>query len=375
MRTSYDVIVIGETPTAALFIVAFVARNPGAAVLHLRLRDAPATVGWTRAFDPGDLPSEAARALEPWIEPRHRIVFPNLDRVFARPLAALTPERLNTAWKNAMVVHPDSRAFDVADVVAGERVHVSDGTTFSAPWIIDARTPDAPHGQNVRMQLQSWVLTCEAAPPAVLMAHDASTTDAFTFLRVVPTAADRAVVTRVVLGAETTLPAWDDGRMLAAARRFLHGTPSIIARESGSVPLPVGSRTIDAGPPLRVAAADGWLHPGTGDDTVVVTQLGAALAAADPRDPGVVLRAQALQQTQRSAFPCLMNELVFRATPPASRWMVFQHFMGMEADIVQRYMGLADTSSDRKRIVFRRPPPGVHLLKAAAILSRYGLRG
>jgi hypothetical protein len=49
--------------------------------------------------------------------------------------------------------------------------------------------------------------------------------------------------------------------------------------------------------------------------------------------------------------------------------------MGMEADIVQRYMGLADTSSDRKRIVFRRPPPGVHLLKAAAILSRYGLRG
>lgn len=380
MRTSFELIVIGSGSTADILLTSFLFARPDGAVLHIDVPGLADAGRWTRTFHPSHLPGfhkDVQHHLISHVLAEHAVRFPGFERHMGRPLAVLTPEHLRESAARLLRSRPENLRITAREAVTGadHKVFLPDGNTFSAPVVVDLRPSGRAPSHVVYQHLDGFrwrVRPPRIAVAARLMDADIPQHRGFTFIRQVPLPPDGLLVTRSVFSESPAPPP-----RLRPSELLPQGIEAVelIAEETVSMAVPWRAPRVDPALPLRLNPQDGWCHPATGDELLPVARFGADIAEAINRGETPAITPLVRNHQARLAFPSLLNELIFRATPAASQWKVFKHFHEGDVDLIERFFGLEETPGDRLRLVFRRPPPGVNLLKAAAILSRHGFSG
>lgn len=395
---AWDYILVGGGLQNGLIALSVLERDPDAKVLLLE-RDEALGGNHTWSFHLGSIPDEVSRqswfpALVEHYWPSYRVRFEGLERVVHHAYATCSSARFAEVLTERFGRAPNARlatGCEVTDVGAHEVRCVRDGevSVETGHLVVDARGPR--DGMVGRAGFQKFVgLEVELEPngdaggtgPLDLGVCDLMDTTVpqdggFRFFYVLPFSPTRALIedTRFTNGPELDEAAMTR-EVFAYIQRRGWRVREVVRSERGVLPMPWRP----AGPVPRVAPLvagyrGGWFHPATGYSVPVAVRLAAFVANRGPH--GLFDRdfdALASEHEQQSRFAYLLNELLFEAADPDSRWKVFRHFYALPDELVLRFYGLTLSASDKRKMFLRKPPPGVNFLKAMRILPAWGLR-
>lgn len=393
--TRWDYILVGGGLQNGLIALAVLNQNPQARILLLEREDRLGG-NHTWSFHLGSIPAEALGPegwFLPLVEhrwPSYRVRFPGLERVIPQAYATCSSERFAQVLEARFGAAPNAKirlGAEVTDLGGNEvrYVHEGQATLASGHLVVDARGPR--EGFAGRSGFQKFVgLEVEvehrpdgSAPFSLETADlmDATVTQegGFRFVYVLPFSPTRALVEDTYF---TNGDALDRETLRRRVLDYLSArgltVREVLREEHGVLPMPWRA----AGPvprqaPLVAGYRGGWFHPATGYSVPVAMRLARFVAT---RAPDAVFGRDfenlATEQEQQSRFAYLLNELLFCAAEPEQRWKVFRHFYGLPDDLVLRFYGLELSGADKRRMFFRKPPPGVSILKAMRILPSWG---
>lgn len=397
---AWDYILVGGGLQNGLIALSVLERDPDAKLLMIE-RDPMLGGNHTWSFHLGSIPDEVQR--QSWFPrliehswPAYSVRFEGLERTVRHAYATcssarfaeVVSERFSRA-KNARL----ATGCEVTDVGSHEVRVVSNGVVSveTGDLVVDARGPR--DGMVGRAGFQKFVgLEVELEPSAdgprgadgplelgvcELMDTTVPQDGGFRFFYVLPFSPTRALIedTRFTNGPELDEAAMTR-EVFAYIQRRGWRVREVVRTERGVLPMPWRP----AGPIPRVAPLvagyrGGWFHPATGYSVPVAVRLAAFVAEKGARATfGRDFDALATEQEQQSRFAYLLNELLFEAADPDSRWKVFRHFYALPDELVLRFYGLTLSASDKRKMFLRKPPPGVNFLKAMRILPAWGLR-
>jgi len=331
---------------------------------------------------PGAAPHDPARELlEPLVAfrwPRYEVRFPDRTRVLASAYLGFTSEDLARELSASFAVRPQSALLTGAEVVEVGAHHVllADGQRFEGDLVIDARGPEQLQLDPDATGYQKFYgLDVTLAAPhglshPLLMDATVAQLEGYRFLYVLPLDERRVLVedTRFATAPELDRPAMR-AALLAELRRRGWTVAHEHRAEHGVLAMPWRGEVAPlAGSPVRAGYAGGWLHPATGYSLPLATRF--ALAVADGPADGALARLDALRRDIAKQLPYMhrLNRLLFQCFDPEAMWNVFSRFYGKPEPLIERFYALRTTPTDRTRILLGRPPSGVKLARALAIL-------
>jgi lycopene beta-cyclase len=161
-------------------------------------------------------------------------------------------------------------------------------------------------------------------------------------------------------------------RSLAYAEGAGFAPFEVVREEEGVLPLPWSGplpRPLEA--PLAAGYGAGFFHPVTGYSFPVAVRVASLVAGLPPeRALGPELQSLARRHRAQARFGHLLNWLMFRAYPAASRWHVLERFYReMPDETIRRFYALDMTVADRARLLLGRPPRGFSFRLAWASLE------
>lgn len=304
--------------------------------------------------------------------------FPDFERTLDSAYAGFGSDALATALEAAFAAWPGSELICEAEVVdvGPHTVTLADGRTLSGDLVIDGRGPERLDLGGAGTGYQKFVgLDVELAAPhgvarPLLMDATVPQRDGFRFLYVLPLGPRRLLVedTRFSLEKRVDASAWRADLIALMAARGWHIARELRA-ERGVLPMPWGGQVAaPAASPVLAGFAGGWLHPATGYSLPVAVRFALAVAAG-PAD-AVFERLIALHRdvSRRQPYMYRLNRLLFQCFDPEDMWHVFARFYRKPQPLIERFYALRSTPSDRTRMFLGRPPKGVKLARALAIL-------
>jgi lycopene beta-cyclase len=382
VRAAFDYVLVGGGLQNALLALALRERRPTA---HLALVEREATLGGnhTWSFHEGDVPEAARGWVEPLVAhrwPSYEVRFPGFERTLRQAYATIPSARVDAVVRERLEDAPGCAVITgVAAAEVGPRVvRLEDGRHLEGTLVVDARGPGR-RATGTGAGFQKFVgvelrLRRRAAPARpVVMDATVPQVDGFRFAYVLPLAEDRVLVEDTYFSDTDAL----EGealreRALAYAHERGLSPFEVVREEEGVLPLPwTGLLPRPRGSPLVAGYAGGFFHPVTGYSLPVAVRLASLLASLPPaRALGPELDTFARRHRAQARFAHLLNWLMFRAYPPASRWHVLERFYReMPEETIRRFYALDMTLRDRARLLLGRPPRGFSFRLAWAHLQ------
>jgi lycopene beta-cyclase len=293
--------------------------------------------------------------------------------------AAITSAHFDRVLREAFASHPNAELWLGRSVreIDGTLVWLDDGSTLSAPLVIDARGPSRIAGDGsyshaqpscgyqkfVGLELRFDAPHALAHP--ILMDATVPQDDGFRFFYVLPLGSDRLLVEDTAFSLSPRL----DKRALRAsvleyARRF--GRVDAITREEhGVLPMPWSSTgRAPSGSPIAAGYQGGLFHPATGYSLPVALRFARFVAERAPHAvAGSELTAFHTRHRRQARYAELLNALLFHAFAPEDMWHVFARFYHLPDGLIERFYALSLSVLDRARILIGRPVRGFSLVR------------
>ncbi|TNF30403.1 MAG: lycopene cyclase [Deltaproteobacteria bacterium] len=374
----YTHILVGAGLHNGLTALALRQHQPDARVLLLERGPRPAG-NHTWCFHGVDPDADVRALLGPLVEhtwPRQEVVFPDHRRVVETSYSGFTSASLADQLERAFADWPGSALMCGVTVaeIGPDHVVTEDGRRFTGDLVIDARGPGYQAPTSDAGYQKFYGLDVELEAPhgldhPLLMDATIPQIEGFRFLYVLPLDDRRCIIedTRFAL-----TPTLDLQRMRSALLAEIARRGWRVARERreehGVLPMTWSGGPEPVASPVRAGYAGGWLHPGTGYSLPVAVRF--ALAVARGGRDQTLERLDALRQdlTRRLPFYQRLNRLLFQCFAPEDMWNVFTRFYRKPEALIERFYALRATPTDRTRILLGRPPRGVNLGRALALL-------
>jgi lycopene beta-cyclase len=365
---------------SSLIALALFARRPGVRVAMIE-RGPHVGGNHTWCFHADDVPSGAKDLVAPLIAhrwPAYEVAFPRLMRRVEAPYAAITATGLARVVKARFEGSQGSLLCTgvAANKVGSGSVTLSDGRTFEANLVVDARGPEngvlgQPVGYQKFVGLELELSEPHGLQIPRLMDARVPQLDGFRFVYLLPFAERRLLIEDTYFADQPRLEVAEIGeRVLAYARTSGFEVKRVIRAESGILPLP--SRRDPPPPaasPLVAGYAGGWFHPGTAYSFPVALRLAMHVAQAWP---GRIFDAAwdrlVGEHRAQFRFAALLNRMIFAWFEPAQRYRVFERFYRLPDPTIGRFYALRTTARDRLRILCGSAPAGL----ALKVLTRQG---
>ncbi len=166
-------------------------------------------------------------------------------------------------------------------------------------------------------------------------------------------------------------PDLNDERISRSIRSYIERRDwtikSIDREERGVLPIPLTSENIKtsvSGEAVPIGMRAGFFHSTTGYTVADTVRFAEYLAkATDPKSTELTTQGarDGLARFRRpwlsrQRFYRLLNRLLFQASEPSLRYVVFQRFYELSDDLIQRFYAGRTTWTDRLRILSGKPP-------------------
>ena len=284
-RPDVDLILVGGGLASGLIALAAKARRPE---VRIALIERASTLGGnhTWCWHAGD--THACTWVEPLVVQRwdgYAVRFPTRQRELDEAYAVTTSARLDQVVRAALTGPGDLvRTGHVAASVATDHVVLDDGSTLTAPVVVDARGPDRL--PPARAAYQKFVgLEVELAAPVgpsrpILMDAQVPQRGAFRFVYTLPFAPDRLLIEDTYYADTPELDHADiRAEVLAYAAAAGWPVQRVVREEAGVLPLPLDAVVTAhgyAGQSLTMDVLDGATLAGSQTFTVAPDVPGSA---------------------------------------------------------------------------------------------------
>ncbi|MBK8481728.1 MAG: lycopene beta-cyclase CrtY [Proteobacteria bacterium] len=376
----YDVAIVGGGLSAGLVALALLARRPQTRLAIVE-RGPRLAGNHTWCVHEDGLPADSRALLEPLVVHRwaeHEVRFPRRRRVLRSPYVCVTAERLNERVQAVVRAAPHAELQLGAEAmeVAPRSLRLADGRVLSAQVVLDGRGPrlglnEAAFGYQKFLGLELRLARAHAFRAPLLMDATGVQQDGLRFFYLLPLAADRVLVEDTCFSVRPELDRERyRARALAYAARQGLLVDAVTREEMGVLPMPMQEQS---DPPRAAAAqigyAGGFFHPATGYSLPIALRVALALAEALPREAERALAALRRSYADQARFARRLNALLFRCFPDDAMRNVFERFFGLPEALINRFYRLEMTRADRARILLGRPPEGISLRKALALIG------
>lgn len=320
-----------------------------------------------------------------WIEPlvfkrwaAQSVVFPDKERRFDCSYASLTSEHVREVLQRSAQIRIETGARVVALDATGAQLE--DGRRLEADCVIDARgfTRDAALvlGYQKFLGLEVEVGAGHGIDAPVIMDATVDQLDGYRFVYLLPFTPTRILIedTRYSDGSDLDVAELGED-ILAYAKQRGWGTPRVVRRESGVLPIALAfdAERLWSALPETVATVGmrgGFFHPTTGyslGEGVRVANLVARSWPADSATLAASIRNHALARARDQRFYRLLSRMLFRAARPEGRRVILSHFFRLPQPLIERFYAGRTTRADIAQIFFGRPP--VPVIKALSLVS------
>lgn len=381
MNNSYTHILVGAGLHNGLTALALRRHRPDARVLLIERGPRPGG-NHTWCFHGVDPDRDAQALLAPLVEhswPRQEVRFPGLERVLDTTYSGFTSESLATALEGAFADWTGSELLCgvSATSIGAHEVTLDDGRVVTGELVIDARGPDRLALDDADSGYQKFYgLDIELEAPhglthPLLMDATIPQRDGFRFLYVLPFGPRRVLVedTRFAVASDLDIARMRSDLLTEVARRGWRIARELRA-EHGVLPMPWrGATAPPSASPIQAGYAGGWLHPATGYSLPIAVRFALAVAAGPAASAPARLEVLHRDVSRRLPFMHRLNRLLFQCFAPDDMWNVFARFYKKPEPLIERFYALRSTPTDRTRILLGRPPKGVNLGRALAILA------
>ena len=363
----HDVIIAGGGLAGGLIALRLRAFRPSLDILVLEAGPVLGGVHTWSCFE-----SDLTPAIRDWLEPMvgHRwagysVRFPGYERQLTTPYLSIPSSRFasHVAAELGASVRLNT---PVADLNANIAM-LADGTTLTAPLIIDARGPtNGPLvlgwqkflGQEVELAAPHGL----AAP--IVMDATVDQLDGYRFLYTLPLSPTRLIIVdtrysdgealdKNALRADIADYAAQQGWSIAA----------VVREEDGVLPIALGGDIRawwDAsGSAASVGLRAALFHPVTGYSLPDAARLAdeiAALPRLDTASVRAAVRQRSITTWEERGYFRLLNRMLFRACAPELRYRVLGRFYRLRQPLVERFYAARPTLADKARILTGKPP-------------------
>ncbi len=335
----------------------------------------------TWSFHDNDI-SPAARAwVAPFIAqswPRQIVRFPKYSRTLSVGYNTISSETLHEAASAALgeSVLLSARVQDVAR----DGVTLTDGRSFSARCVVDARGQRPGHGLTVAYQkfvgLEVRLDKPHGQQYPVIMDATVPQRDGYRFVYTLPFSADRMLIEDTYYSDTPLidLPRLRDG-CLRYGKEQGWKIAEVIREEQGVLPVVLSG---DAEAALAKSAGDvpvlgvraGFFHHTTSYSFPFAVRCADAIAATAPLTSETLaplVRDWQRQHWRNQRFFRLLNRMLFWAAKPDRRYRVLERFYELREPLIERFYSSSLTLSDQARILAGWPP--VPLGKALRVIG------
>ena len=378
-RAHFDLALVGGGLQNALILLASLHHWPERRILLVE-RDTQLGGNHTWSFHTAAVAEDDWAFIEPLVAarwPRHRVIFPEHERVLEQPYASILSDRLDEVVRERFADHPRCQLVTgvAADEIGAHEVGLADGRRFSADLVVDARGPDRLQlsGAAGYQKFLGLELRLEEPSPITepwLMDVRVPQTDGFRFFYVLPFD-ERHVLVEDTYYSDSPKLDRDHLREEIFAYCREHGLVSadVAREEAGVLPIPVeGVAATSTRGPLVAGYQGGWFHATTGYSFPIALRLARHIAT---RIPGTAFDADyrrlAREHQRQTRFCLLLNRMMFRAFRPEDRYSPLSRFYRLPEATILRFYGLATTALDRARVVVGRPPRGFSLSRLVSV--------
>lgn len=363
----HDVIIAGGGLAGGLIALRLRAFRPS---LDIMLLEAGPVLGGVHTWScfESDLNPEIRDWLDPMIGHRwagYSVRFPGYERRLTTPYISIPSSRFAAHLSRELTgsVRLDT---PVADLNANIAM-LADGTTLTAPLIIDARGPTGGPlvlgwqkflGQEVELSAPHGL------PGPIVMDATVDQLDGYRFLYTLPLSPTRLLIEDTRYSDGEALDK-DALRADIAAYAAQQGWPiaSLVREEDGVLPIALGGHIAawwDAsGTAASVGLRAALFHPVTGYSLPDAARLADEIAALPRLDTATVraaVRQRSMAAWQERGFYRLLNRMLFRACAPEQRWHVLARFYRLGQSLVERFYAGRATLADKARILTGKPP-------------------
>ena len=363
----HDVIIAGGGLAGGLIALRLRAFRPSLDILVLESGPVLGGVHTWSCFE-----SDLTPEIRDWISPMishcwngYSVRFPGYERRLTTPYLSIASSRF--ADYITQELGPSIRlGAPVADLEANIAM-LADGTTLTAPLVIDARGPRSGPlvlgwqkflGQEVELAAPHGL----AGP--IVMDATVDQLDGYRFLYTLPLSPTRLIIedTRYSDG-----EAYDKATLrtdiAAYAARQGWQIASITREEDGVLPIALGGDIAAwwdrSGSAASVGLRAALFHPVTGYSLPDAARLADEIAALPQLDTASVraaVRERSMTTWQDRSFFRLLNRMLFRACAPELRYRVLGRFYRLRQPLVERFYAARPTLADKARILTGKPP-------------------
>lgn len=363
----HDVIIAGGGLAGGLIALRLRAFRPSLDILVLEAGPVLGGVHTWSCFE-----SDLTPAIRDWLEPMvgHRwagysVRFPGYERQLTTPYLSIPSSRFasHVAAELGASVRLNTAVADLNANIA----MLADGTTLTAPLIIDARGPTGGPlvlgwqkflGQEVELAAPHGL----AAP--IVMDATVDQLDGYRFLYTLPLSPTRLIIedTRYSDG-----EALDKNALRADIADYAAqqgwSIAAVVREEDGVLPIALGGDIRawwDAsGSAASVGLRAALFHPVTGYSLPDAARLADEIAALPQLDTASVraaIRQRSISTWEERGYFRLLNRMLFRACAPELRYRVLGRFYRLRQPLVERFYAARPTLADKARILTGKPP-------------------
>ncbi|MCE3289004.1 MAG: crtY [Caulobacter sp.] len=380
----HDVIIAGGGLAGGLIALRLRAFRPSLDILLLEAGPVLGGVHTWSCFE-SDLTPEIRDWLDPMIGHRwdsYEVRFPGYQRRLDTPYLSIPSSRFADHLTRELAGSIRLET-PVADLNANIAM-LADGTTLTAPLIIDAR---GPTGGPLVLGWQKFLgQEVELSAPhgltgPIVMDATVDQLDGYRFLYTLPLSPSRLLIedTRYSDGEALDKDALRADIAAYAAHQNWQ-IASLVREEDGVLPIALGGDIAAwwdrSGAAASVGLRAALFHPVTGYSLPDAARLADEIAALRRLDTATVraaVRQRSIAAWQERGFYRLLNRMLFRACAPDQRWRVLARFYRLRQSLVERFYAARATLADKARILTGKPPvPIAAALKVMAESSVLG---
>ena len=328
----------------------------------------------TWSFHESDISAPALELLKPFISrswSATSVEFPRVKKTIEGAYHSIRSEDLDRVLREKL----EGKVLFNSEVekLSDTSVTLSNGDIVEASVVLDARGLDQlpPAGINGYQKFIGYDVTLEephGLETPMLMDATCPQLEGYRFFYLLPWDQTRLLVEETYY---SDTPDLNDERISRSIRSYIERRDwtikSIDREESGVLPIPLTSENIKtsvSGEAVPIGMRAGFFHSTTGYTVADTVRFAEYLAkATDPKSTELTTQGarDGLARFRRpwlsrQRFYRLLNRLLFQASEPSLRYVVFQRFYELSDDLIQRFYAGRTTWTDRLRILSGKPP-------------------
>ncbi len=368
-----DLAIIGGGLAGGLTAYFMAQAHPGRSIILAEQNDELGG-NHTWSFFGADVSPAALELLKPLISrswAATSVEFPRVKRTIDGEYHSIRSEDFNRVLKEKL---GDKIWFSMtATKVTDTTVLFEDGSSIDAAAVFDARgLQQIPvNGLNGYQKFIGYDVTLQephglTAP--IIMDATCPQLDGYRFFYLLPWDQTRLLVEETFYSDTADL---NEERISRSIKSYIERRgwklKSIDREERGVLPIPLTSDAIvtsNAGEPVLLGMRAGFFHATTGFSLPDAVRFAEFLAKAPELTTPTARESLAKFRRpwlSRQRFYRLLNRLLFQASEPSLRYIVFQKFYEHTDDVIQRFYGGRTSWTDRVRILSGKPPVPVSL--------------